>query len=51
MAVLRHHEVAVAEGVETAEQAAFLDARGCPLFQGYFFGMPMPEPELVERCG
>jgi diguanylate cyclase (GGDEF)-like protein/PAS domain S-box-containing protein len=52
LAVARHLGlVAVAEGVETAEQAAFLDARGCPLFQGYFFGMPMPESELIERCG
>ncbi len=51
LAVARHLGLtAVAEGVETAEQAAFLDARGCPLFQGFFFGVPMSEPELVERC-
>jgi diguanylate cyclase (GGDEF)-like protein/PAS domain S-box-containing protein len=33
----------VAEGVETAEQAAFLQAHGCMLVQGYFYGKPMPK--------
>ncbi|MDR0529460.1 MAG: EAL domain-containing protein [Zoogloeaceae bacterium] len=32
----------VAEGVETREQADFLDAHGCALLQGFFFGKPMP---------
>ncbi|MBB3691822.1 bifunctional diguanylate cyclase/phosphodiesterase [Sphingomonas sp. BK580] len=32
----------VAEGVETAEQAAYLLARDCELAQGYLFGRPMP---------
>src|SRR6185436_16564284 len=27
----------IAEGVETAEQLAFLEANGCRAFQGYFF--------------
>jgi len=31
----------VAEGVETAEQAAWLISQGCMLMQGYFFGRPM----------
>jgi EAL domain-containing protein (putative c-di-GMP-specific phosphodiesterase class I) len=31
---------AVAEGVETGEQFAFLKAHGCLLFQGYLFGRP-----------
>lgn len=32
----------IAEGVETLEQQAFLEHRGCHNFQGYFFGKPMP---------
>ena len=32
----------VAEGVETAEQAAFLLGHGCPHQQGYLFARPMP---------
>jgi len=37
----------VAEGIETAEQEAFLLAQNCPVAQGYRFGRPMPE-ELFE---
>jgi EAL domain-containing protein (putative c-di-GMP-specific phosphodiesterase class I) len=33
----------VAEGVETAEQAAFLRSRGCHVFQGYWIARPLPE--------
>lgn len=36
----------VAEGVETQEQADFLAQRGCNLYQGYFFGRPMPIEEF-----
>jgi diguanylate cyclase (GGDEF)-like protein/PAS domain S-box-containing protein len=36
----------VAEGVETAEQSAFLRARGCDKGQGYYFGRPLPLVEL-----
>ena len=32
-----------AEGVETAEQAAFCFELPCDQMQGYFFGVPMPE--------
>jgi EAL domain-containing protein (putative c-di-GMP-specific phosphodiesterase class I) len=32
----------IAEGVETGEQREFLDLRGCHVFQGYFFGRPVP---------
>jgi diguanylate cyclase (GGDEF)-like protein len=36
----------IAEGVETAEHRDFLANNGCQLFQGYFFGRPMPSAEL-----
>jgi len=32
----------IAEGVETEAQHEFLDLRGCPAFQGYLFGKPVP---------
>lgn len=33
---------AIAEGVETAEQRAFLLKEGCTHYQGYLFGKPVP---------
>ncbi len=33
----------VAEGVETLEQAAFLQAHGCQIAQGYFYSKPVPK--------
>jgi diguanylate cyclase (GGDEF)-like protein/PAS domain S-box-containing protein len=39
----------LAEGVETQAQADFLAAEGCDIFQGFFFGKPMPAAELTEK--
>jgi EAL domain-containing protein (putative c-di-GMP-specific phosphodiesterase class I) len=38
---------AVAEGVETAEQAAELHRLGYRLAQGYHFGRPVPQPDFA----
>ena len=38
---------AVAEGVETEAQRAFLKREGCPLAQGFLLGAPAP-PEALE---
>lgn len=38
----------VAEGVETLEQARFIREKGCDFAQGYYFGRPMPAPELLQ---
>lgn len=39
----------IAEGVETKEQAEFLNQIGCNLIQGYYFAKPMPV-EQFEEC-
>jgi EAL domain-containing protein (putative c-di-GMP-specific phosphodiesterase class I) len=38
----------VAEGVETAEQMAFLQKHGCDQYQGYFFSKPVPAAAFAE---
>ncbi len=47
MAVALDLEV-VAEGVETAEQAALLREMGCHVAQGYFFHRPMPREQFQD---
>jgi EAL domain-containing protein (putative c-di-GMP-specific phosphodiesterase class I) len=39
----------VAEGVETAEQLAFLKQLGCKVFQGYYFCHPLPATEYAVK--
>jgi diguanylate cyclase (GGDEF)-like protein len=38
----------VAEGVETADQFQFLHSKGCDLYQGYYFSLPLPAAALEE---
>lgn len=38
----------IAEGVETEEQRACLERFGCPTYQGYLYGKPMPLREFEE---
>lgn len=38
----------VAEGVETTVELQFLAAKGCKIYQGYYFHKPMPETDFTE---
>jgi EAL domain-containing protein (putative c-di-GMP-specific phosphodiesterase class I) len=50
LAVATHHGLqVVAEGVETLEHIDFLKERGCRLFQGYYYGRPVPGEQLVAN--
>jgi EAL domain-containing protein (putative c-di-GMP-specific phosphodiesterase class I) len=39
----------VAEGVETAQQLAFLKQHGCDEYQGFYFSKPLPAEQVVEK--
>jgi diguanylate cyclase (GGDEF)-like protein/PAS domain S-box-containing protein len=50
LAVAQHmHLKVVAEGVETEEQAAFLNARATVIHQGYLYGRPEPAETWIAR--
>ena len=38
----------IAEGVETLEQATYLQKTGCSEMQGYYFYKPMPVQEFEK---
>ncbi|GAA3343476.1 hypothetical protein GCM10020358_42900 [Amorphoplanes nipponensis] len=42
------HLTTVAEGIETAEQAAELQLLGCAIGQGYLFARPLPPARFLE---
>jgi EAL domain-containing protein (putative c-di-GMP-specific phosphodiesterase class I) len=50
MVALAHElsKTVVAEGVERADEAAFLRSIGCEYAQGYHFGEPIPERAVVQ---
>ncbi|WP_296983316.1 EAL domain-containing protein, partial [Thalassolituus sp. UBA1505] len=41
----------LAEGVESAEQAACLNELGCHYLQGYFFSRPLVSKDVVTAVG
>jgi EAL domain-containing protein (putative c-di-GMP-specific phosphodiesterase class I) len=40
----------IAEGVETAEQLAFLQSHQCDMGQGYLFSKPIPAAAITKLC-
>jgi EAL domain-containing protein (putative c-di-GMP-specific phosphodiesterase class I) len=38
----------LAEGVEKPEEVEFLRARGCRLYQGFYFAKPMPAIDFPD---
>ena len=42
---------AIAEGIETPDQAERLRKKGCEEVQGYLFGRPMPAAEFADCFG
>lgn len=47
--ILDLRKEAIAEGVETEEQAAFLREVRCPVVQGFLFDKPLPKQEFQRR--
>ena len=45
----RINMLTLTEGVETEDQAEFLNTIGCDRLQGYLFGRPIPKNELYAR--
>lgn len=41
-------KMAIAEGVETADEASALLAAGCTRAQGYLFAKPLPEKDVID---
>ena len=49
LAMAKHlHVKVVAEGIETAEQLAYLEQAGCDKIQGYYISRPIPFSELID---
>ncbi len=38
----------IAEGVETGDQVAFLNAKGYHAYQGYYFSRPLSAEDFLE---
>ncbi|OUS12410.1 hypothetical protein A9Q89_05855 [Gammaproteobacteria bacterium 53_120_T64] len=50
MDIARHFSLSpVAEGVENSDQAEFLHAIGCQIFQGFLYSRPVPAKEFAAK--